>query len=114
MIKIVEETKYINKQGKELKNTEAFPNNSIFATKNEQGKWGFVDKTGNTVVDYQYEKVTEVNEYGFAGIKKDGKWGVINSKGEVILEPTYESNVENPTFIGEYSLNGNECSDEVI
>ena len=98
-----EETKYINKQGKELKNTEAFPNNSIFATKNEQGKWGFVDKTGNTVVDYQYEKVTEVNEYGFAGIKKDGKWGVVDGQGKIILEPTFDLQDEiEPVFMGQY------------
>ena len=53
---------------------------------------------------YQYDEITEINQYGFAGIKKDGKWGVINKDGEVILEPTYESNSINPVFIGKYCL----------
>ena len=98
-----DETKYLDKEGNELKNTDVFSNNSIFATKNEQGQWGFVDKLGNIVVDYQYEKVTEVNEYGYAGIKKDGKWGVVDSQGQVVLTPTYDLQEEiNPIFMGRY------------
>ena len=53
-------------------------------------------------MDYKYESVTEINEYGFAGIKQDGKWGVINSNGEIIIEPVYELNDNEPTFIGQY------------
>ncbi len=98
-----EETKYLDKEGNELKNTDVYANNSIFATKNEQGQWGFVDKTGNVVVDYQYDRVTEVDEYGYAGIKKDGKWGVIDSQGQVILEPTLDLQEEiDPIFMGTY------------
>ena len=104
-IKIYNDTeiKYFDKQGNEITNVEAYPNNSIFASKNEQGKWGFVDKTGNVIVEYQYDSVTEANEYGYAGIKKDGKWGVVNQNGEIILEPTYElQNETEPDFIGAY------------
>ena len=98
------ETKYLDKQGNEVLNTVVYQNNKIFASKNEQGKYGFVDKSNSIVVDYQYDKVTEVNEYGYAGVKKDGKWGVINQNGEVILEPTYELSDEiEPDFIGPYS-----------
>ena len=97
------ETKYLDKQGNELKNTDVYPNNNIFATKNEQGLWGFIDKSGNQVIDYQYEKVTEVDEYGYAGIKKDGKWGVVDNQGQVILEPTYDLQEElEPIFMGPY------------
>ena len=98
-----DETKYLDKEGNELKNTDVYTNNSIFATKNEQGQWGFVDKSGNVVVDYQYDRVTEVDEYGYAGIKKDGKWGVIDSQGQVILEPTFDLQEEiDPIFMGTY------------
>ena len=97
-----EETKYFDKQGKELKNTEVYPNNNLFAKK-ENEKWGFSDKSGNTVVEAKYDKVTEFNEYGFAGVKLEGKWGVVNSKGEEILAPTYTLNEEiEPYFIGTY------------
>ena len=42
--------------------------------------WGHTDKNGNTVVSIIYDKVTEFNEYGFAGLKQNGKWGVIDNK----------------------------------
>lgn len=97
-----EETKYFSKEGKELKNTEVYPNNTLFA-KNENGKWGFANKNGDTVVEAKYDRVTEFNEYGFAGVELDGKWGVLNSKGEEILAPTYVFNDETePYFIGQY------------
>ena len=96
-----ENAKYISKDEKEVKNTDVFTKNKIFA-KQVQNKWGFADINGNKVVDYKYDKVTEVNEYGFAGIKQNDKWGVINSNGEIIVEPTYKINSENPIFIGEY------------
>ena len=54
-------------------------------------------------MDYQYEKVTEVNEYGYAGVKKDEKWGVVDSQGKVVLEPTYDLQEDlEPIFIGPY------------
>lgn len=96
-----QEIKYITLDGIEKKNVEIFTNNKIFVQKLND-KWGFVDKEGNKVVEYEYEKVTEVNEYGFAGIMKNGKWGVINSEGTIILEPTYELNNNQPNFIGIY------------
>lgn len=96
-----DEVKYVTNEGKEVKNTELFSNNKIFANK-WNGKWGFVDKQGNKVVDYEYDKVTEVNSYGFAGIEKDGKWGVVDSNGKILVEPKYTLNENDPVFIGEY------------
>ena len=96
------ETKYFDLEGNEKQNTEVFPNNEIYA-KSQDGKWGFVDKSGNVVVDYIYDKVTDLNSYGYAGVQLDGKWGVVNSNGEIILEPTYTFNVQTePEFIKEY------------
>lgn len=95
------ETKYISKDEKEISNIDVFKNNKIFAQK-FRGKWGFIDSNGNKVIDYEYDKATEVNKYGFAGIMKDNKWGVVDSEGKVIVEPKYELNDNEPTFIGEY------------
>ena len=81
--------------------TEIFPNNTIYA-KQQDGKWGYVDKNGNTVVDYIYDLTTNINEYGFGAVKQNGKWGVVNSSGNVIKEPTYELTDIEPNFIGEY------------
>ena len=96
------DTKYFDKDGKELNNTEVYPNNTLFAKK-ENDKWGFTNKNGNIVVEAKYDKVTEFNEYGFAGVRLDGKWGVVNSAGEEVLAPTYTLNEETePYFIGSY------------
>ena len=96
------ETKYFDLEGNEKQNTEILSNNQIYA-KSQDGKWGFVDKSGNVVVDYIYDKATDLNSYGYAGIKLDGKWGVVNSNGEVIVEPTYTLNVQTePEFIKDY------------
>ncbi len=95
------EIKYISKEEKEVDNKEVFSNNKIFAKK-LNGLWGFVDKENKNIINYKYEKVTEVNKYGFAGVKLDGKWGVINDKGQIIVEPKYELNENDPMFIGEY------------
>lgn len=96
------QTTYVSNDGTLKTNFEIF-NNNIFASERE-GKWGFVNKDNNVVVDYQYDKVTEVNELGFAGINKDGKWGVIDGKANIILEPTYKIPEQNgePYFIGKY------------
>ena len=96
-----EEMKYISNEEKEVPNTEIFPENQIFASK-KGTKWGFIDKTGNIIIDYKYDKVTEQNLYGFAGICIDGKWGIVNKEGKTIVEPKYELNDNYPIFIGEY------------
>lgn len=98
-----EETKYFDLEGKELTAQEIFKNNKLFAKKSD-GKWGFINKQNNVVVEYIYDKVTEFNSYGFAGIKKDNKWGVINESGDVIIEPIYDIEEDNtdPEFLGQY------------
>lgn len=96
------ETKYFDNNGNGLKSTQVFANNKLFA-KEENGKWGFVDNNGNTVVEYKYNKVTEFNEYGFAAVKQGEKWGTINEQGEEVVKPTYELKGETqPVFIGKY------------
>ena len=67
------------------------------------GKWGFINKAGEFIVNAKFDYVTEFNKYGFAGIMKDGKWGVIDEAGTIIEEPKYELSDEDlPTFIGKY------------
>ena len=96
------ERKYFDFNGNEIKNIDIFKNLELFAFLNEDGKWGFKNKEGIVVVKPNYDMVTELNDYGFAGIKKDGKWGVINFKGEIIIEPTYKIEWDEPEFIGPY------------
>lgn len=97
------ESKYFDNSGKEISNFEAYPNNRLFA-KAENGKWGFVDKTGNIVVDFQYDEVSEFNEYGFAAVLKDGKWGSLNENGDVVADCIFEfdDSAGVPCFLGKY------------
>ena len=65
---------YLTADGKKVDNKTVYLENQLYSSK-ENGKWGFVDLKDNVIVDYQYDEITEINQYGFAGIKKDGKWG---------------------------------------
>ena len=96
------ETKYFDLKGNEKQNIDVLSDNQMYA-KSQDGKWGFVDKSGNVVIDYIYDKTTDLNVYGYAGIKLDGKWGVVNGNGKIIIEPTYTFNTQvEPEFIKEY------------
>ena len=92
---------YLDFYGNVKKETDIFSSNSIFASKKD-GKWGYVDKNGNVVIDYKYDIAMNINEYGYGAIKKDGKWGVVSGDGKIIEEPTYELTDARPKFVGKY------------
>lgn len=99
------ELKYIDQNGNIVSNTQVFPDAKLYAYQADDKKWGFADKNGNIVVDCKYDIVTELNEYGFAGVLQDGKWGVIDSSGKEIVVPTYEIETYYfPSFIDKYLL----------
>ncbi len=93
---------YVDNNGKTKAAKEVLGELPLYASR-ENGKWGFIDNSGTVVVDYIYDRVTQLNSSGYAGIYLDGKWGVINREGMVIVEPTYEiSQTIEPDFIGVY------------
>lgn len=95
--------KYFNKDGQEVLAKDVYPENTLYAYY-ENGKFGFKDRNDNIVVKPDFEKVTQLNSSGFAGIKKDGKWGVIDQNGNIVAEPIYiidDTNLE-PDFLGKY------------
>lgn len=99
------EKQYIDNTGNLVENTDVYDNLKLYSYKADDGKWGFVDAQGNIVVDCKYDRVTELNEYGFAGICQDERWGVIDSLGNVIVVPSYEiETYYEPNFIGKYLL----------
>ena len=91
-MRIDKEYKYYNLKGQEISSEEALDGNTLFLSKNG-GKYGYVDKKGNVVVDYIYDDATEQNEYGYAAVKKNGLWGSIDKSGKEVIEPKY--NLEN-------------------
>ncbi|MCE5198650.1 MAG: WG repeat-containing protein [Armatimonadota bacterium] len=58
------------------------------------GKWGYIDRTGKIVVDFQYYKATGFSE-GLAGVAvgkwRREKWGFIDTTGKVVIEPQFSS-----------------------
>jgi len=84
-----EETKYYNFKFEERKVSDIFTINTLYVSKKD-GKYGFVDKDSNVVVDYIYDDAVKQNIYGYSAIKKDGKWGSIDARGNIVQEPIYD------------------------
>ena len=100
-----EEYKYYNFRFEEKSSKDILTSNTIFLSQNEEGKYGYVDRNGNVIVDYIYDDAREQNDYGYASVKKDGLGGAINSTGEVVVSPSY--NLDNNAlieFIGKWHL----------
>lgn len=103
-LKIEDDYKYYNFKFEEKKIQDILITNKIYTSK-QNGKYGFVDGKGNTVIDYIYDDATELNQYGYAAVKKDGLWGAIDSTGKVVIEPCY--NLDDNLvidFIGKWHL----------
>ena len=98
------EYKYYNFKFEEKQNTEILSHSTLFLSKKD-GKYGFVDKAGNIVVDYIYEDATEQNSCGYVAVKQNGVWGSLKKNGSIELAPSV--NLDNSIyidFIGEWHL----------
>ena len=100
-----ENMEYLDNEGNLIENKNVY-NNKLYAAK-ENEKWGFKDGSGKFIVEPKYDRVTEFNEYGFAGIKEDDKWGAINEDGTIIVEPKYQfsSDYVEIDFVNKYYKN---------
>lgn len=90
------EYKYYNFKFEEKKASDILTQNTLYLSKKDN-KYGFVDKSGNIVVDYIYDDATEQNSYGYAAIKKDGLWGSIKKNGAIAVNPSI--NLDNSIYI---------------
>lgn len=88
-IRIGEEYKYYNFKFEEKQAKDILVENTLFLSKKD-GKYGFVNKDNQVIVEHQYDDATEQNEYGYIAVKKDGKWGAIDKEGKVVSEFKYE------------------------
>lgn len=103
-IRINDEYKYYNFKFEEKNVKDILTTNTLFLSKKD-GKYGFVNTKGETVVDNVYDDATEQNDAGYAAVKKDGKWGSIDANGKIVIEPTY--NLDNNyliDFVGKWHL----------
>lgn len=98
------QNKYYNYRFEEKSNRDLLTKNTLFVSE-KNGKYGFVNVSGDVVVDYIYDDAKEQNEAGYSAVKKDGKWGCIDKAGKLVLEPTV--NLDNnlyTDFIGQWHL----------
>ena len=96
--------KYYNFKFEEKSASNFLTANTIFLSKRD-GKYGFIDKSGNTVVEFIYDDATEQNSSGYAAVKKNGLWGAVDSKGNIVIPPQYNlDNNEKIDFIGVWHL----------
>ena len=106
-IRVDDEYKYYNLLFEEKTNVELLTNNTLFLVK-QDGKYGYVNKEGEQVVDCIYDDALEQNRFGFCAVQQDGLWGVLKSDGTVILEPSVDlSESIHIDFIGTYHLDTN-------
>ena len=52
-------------------------------------KWGYIDKSGKLVIDYQFEDAWVFSD-GLAPVRVAGKWGYVNVSGKVVIEAEYD------------------------
>ncbi len=96
---------YYNFRFEQKSSNEILNTNTIFVSRNEDGKYGFVDRNGNVVVNYIYDDAMEQNDYGYASVKQNGLWGAVDSAGQIAVSPSYElDNNVLVEFIGKWHL----------
>lgn len=87
----------INRQGELIippKYSLIYPfENDLAVALNNDNKFGFIDKTGEVIIPFVYDRA--MSFYGNASaVMKDGKWGFIDKKGTIVLPLKYD----NPIF----------------
>lgn len=54
----------------------------------KNGKWGYVDNGGNTVIPFIYDYAEDFSE-GLAAVRVDYEWGFIDEQGNVVIPFQY-------------------------
>jgi hypothetical protein len=52
------------------------------------GKWGFLNRSGETVIPPSYQDVHRFSE-GLAAVMQGNKWGYVDRTGKIAIEPAY-------------------------
>ena len=72
---------------------EVYKDLKLYSYQADDGKWGFVDKTGEEVIPLIYDDAWSFNE-GLARVQKDDKWGFVDSNSSVVVDYKYEKVTE--------------------
>ena len=76
--------------------------NKIFFAIEINGKIGFINHDGKTIVDFVFDVAEEVRRlgkgFGVANVKMDNKWGWFNDEGKLVVKTTYNRPLEFKKF----------------
>jgi len=95
--------KFINRNGEILKDISfisykvrdqfrehiIFNENSLASIQNTEGKWGVINKTGETIIPFKYDELKIFTE-GLIGFKSNGKYGFMDINENVRIKPIYD------------------------
>ncbi|MDR2713737.1 MAG: WG repeat-containing protein [Clostridiales bacterium] len=59
-----------------------------YAAVKNNGRWGFIDPSGEVKIGYQFEDALSFGQH-LAAIKQGGLWGYINLDGKIVIEPIF-------------------------
>lgn len=59
-----------------------------FAAVKRNGKWGFIDNTGTTVIDYIFDDADSFSMH-LAAVRIGDYWGYISLRGDVVIAPQF-------------------------
>ncbi len=62
----------------------------MYLAQDFNGRYGWVDCIGNTVIDYRWRSARRFDDQGLAVVWR-GKWGVINTDGKLIVPYEYDT-----------------------
>lgn len=68
---------------------KVFGDTGLAMVADENGKWGGIDKAGNTVIPFEYDWLWNYY-FGLCAFQKDGKWGFLDEKGAVAIPAQFE------------------------
>lgn len=62
--------------------------NEGYAAVKKNGKWGFIDITGEVKIDYQFEDALSFGQH-LAAVKQGDQWGYVNLYGKLVIDPVF-------------------------
>lgn len=60
------------------------------ASAEQNGKYGYIDRNGNLIVDFVFDGGYSFSE-GLAAVKTNSKWGFVDKTGKFVIEPQFEN-----------------------
>ena len=59
-----------------------------YAAVKKNGKWGFIDASGEVKIACQFEDALSFGQH-LAAVREDGLWGYINLEGKIVIDPVF-------------------------